>query len=88
VTYISSSGIIARVLAELGRLKNPETPAVLSVLVLEDLACSRSRSGMERDSVNFAAHQAYEIILLTVLGTILLVARIAQRVQVSAAIGA
>src|SRR5690242_17238294 len=37
-TYISSSGIIAKVLAELGRLTNPETPAVLSVLVLEDLA--------------------------------------------------
>jgi CPA2 family monovalent cation:H+ antiporter-2 len=38
VTYISSSGVIARVLAELGRLNNAETPAVLSVLVLEDLA--------------------------------------------------
>jgi monovalent cation:H+ antiporter-2, CPA2 family len=38
VTYISSSGIIARVLAELKRLNNPETPTVLSVLVLEDLA--------------------------------------------------
>src|SRR4051812_25778501 len=38
VTWISSSGVIARVLAELGRLNNPETPAVLSVLVLEDLA--------------------------------------------------
>jgi CPA2 family monovalent cation:H+ antiporter-2 len=37
-TYVSSSGIIARVLAELGRLNNPETPAVLSLLVLEDLA--------------------------------------------------
>lgn len=38
VTYISSSGVIAKVLAELEWLKNPETPAVLSVLVLEDLA--------------------------------------------------
>ncbi len=38
VTYISSSGIIARVLEELNRLSNPETPIVLSVLVLEDLA--------------------------------------------------
>src|ERR1051325_2031544 len=38
VTYISSSGIIAKVLAEIGSLKNPETPIVLSVLVLEDLA--------------------------------------------------
>jgi monovalent cation:H+ antiporter-2, CPA2 family len=38
VTYISSSGIIARLLGDLGRLANRETPAVLSVLVLEDLA--------------------------------------------------
>ncbi|MGY2130307.1 cation:proton antiporter [Blastococcus sp. SYSU DS0617] len=38
VTYISSSGIIARLLGDLGRLANRETPAVLAVLVLEDLA--------------------------------------------------
>jgi monovalent cation:H+ antiporter-2, CPA2 family len=38
VTYISSSGVIARVLVDLGRLGNRETPAVLSVLVLEDFA--------------------------------------------------
>jgi CPA2 family monovalent cation:H+ antiporter-2 len=38
VTYISSSGIVAKVLADLGRLGNRETPAVLAVLVLEDLA--------------------------------------------------
>ncbi|MCH9816524.1 MAG: cation:proton antiporter [Actinomycetia bacterium] len=38
ITYISSSGIIARLLSDLGRLGNRETPAVLSVLVLEDVA--------------------------------------------------
>ena len=38
VTYISSSGIIARTLEELHRLNNPETPSILSVLILEDLA--------------------------------------------------
>lgn len=38
VTYISSSGIIARLLEDLGRLGNRETPAVLAVLVLEDFA--------------------------------------------------
>jgi CPA2 family monovalent cation:H+ antiporter-2 len=38
VTYVSSSGVIAKVLVELRRLNNPETPAVLSILVLEDLA--------------------------------------------------
>jgi monovalent cation:H+ antiporter-2, CPA2 family len=121
VTYISSSGIIARVLAELGRLKNPETPAVLSVLVLEDLAMAvylpligaliagggpvvvavsvaiavlvvffvlqiAIRYGSRLSG--FASHQSDEIILLTVLGTILLVAGVAQRFQVSAAIGA
>ena len=37
-TYISSSGIVARLLTDLRRLGNRETPAVLSVLVLEDLA--------------------------------------------------
>ncbi|MGY1619895.1 cation:proton antiporter [Geodermatophilus sp. SYSU D00691] len=38
VTAISSSGIISKVLTDLGRLSNRETPAVLGVLVLEDLA--------------------------------------------------
>ena len=38
ITYISSSGIIARLLGDLDRLGNRETPAVLSVLVLEDFA--------------------------------------------------
>jgi CPA2 family monovalent cation:H+ antiporter-2 len=120
-TYISSSGIIARVLAELGRLTCPETPVVLSVLVLEDLAMAvylplagvflagggpytvaisvgvaivvvtavlfiAVRFGQKLSLI--AAHQSDEIILLTILGTILLVAGIAQHFQVSAAIGA
>jgi CPA2 family monovalent cation:H+ antiporter-2 len=38
VTYISSSGVIARLLDDLRRLGNRETPAVLSILVLEDFA--------------------------------------------------
>ncbi|MEU7033527.1 cation:proton antiporter [Streptomyces sp. NPDC046237] len=37
-TYISSSGIVARLLSDLHRLGNRETPAVLSVLVMEDCA--------------------------------------------------
>lgn len=37
VTYISSSGVIAKVLRDFGRLGNRETPAILSVLVIEDL---------------------------------------------------
>ncbi len=38
VTYVSSSGIVARLLRDLRRLGNRETPAVLAVLVLEDFA--------------------------------------------------
>jgi monovalent cation:H+ antiporter-2, CPA2 family len=37
ISYISSSGIIAKLLNDFGRLGNRETPMVLSVLVLEDL---------------------------------------------------
>ncbi len=38
VTYSSSSGIVAKVLSDLGRLGNRETPFVLAILVIEDLA--------------------------------------------------
>lgn len=38
ITYISSSGVITKVLGDLGRMGNRETPAILSILVLEDLA--------------------------------------------------
>ncbi len=121
VTYISSSGVIAKVLAELRRLQYPETPAILSVLVIEDLAMavylplvvvllaggelaklamsvgiavaavflvllSAVRYG--RALSRLAAHESDEIILLTTFGIVLLVAGVAQQLQVSAAIGA
>jgi len=121
ITYISSSGVIAKVLAELHRLNNPETPVVLSILVLEDLAMAiylpivavllvggggakvvlsvliavaavffvlfiAVRYGQKLSE--FAAHESDEIILLSIFGTVLLVGGIAQRLQVSAAIGA
>lgn len=38
VVYISSSGVIAKTLDDLGWLANRETPVVLSILVFEDLA--------------------------------------------------
>jgi len=38
VTWISSSGIVAKLLDDLGRIGNRETPVVLSLLVIEDLA--------------------------------------------------
>ena len=37
VTYISSSGIVAKLIADLGWIGNRETPTVLSLLVQEDL---------------------------------------------------
>ncbi len=121
VTYISSSGVIAKVLAELGRLSKPETASVLSVLVLEDLAMAiylpliaallvgGGPAFMARSVAiailvvlsvlfiavrygnkisGFTAGQSDEIILLTILGVVLLVSGLAQRFQVSAAIGA
>ena len=38
VTWISSSGVVSKVLADLGRLGFRETPAILNLLVIEDLA--------------------------------------------------
>lgn len=38
ITWVSSSGVVAKVLRDLGRLSNRETPVVLSILVMEDLA--------------------------------------------------
>lgn len=121
ITLISSSGIIARVLSELDRMNSPETPTVLSILVLEDLmmavylpliavllagggptkilvsvgiACTAvlvvlfvaTRYGHSLSS--FIAHQSDEVVLLSIFGTVLLVAGIAQHLKVSAAIGA
>jgi CPA2 family monovalent cation:H+ antiporter-2 len=121
VTYISSSGIIARVLAELKRMENPETPTILSILVMEDLAMAvflplvavlLIGQGIGAAIVSIAvallavgvvlfvalrhgevmsrlvAHGSDEIILLSTFGLVLLVAGIAQRLQVSAAVGA
>ena len=38
VCWVSSSGVIAKVLSDLDRLGNRETPAILNLLVMEDLA--------------------------------------------------
>lgn len=121
VTYISSSGIIAKVLSELGRLNNKETPTIISILVIEDLAMAlylpltavlliglgftdalfsilialatvsivlfiALRYGKRLSAL--ISHQSDEVILFTTFGLVLLVAGIAQRLQVSAAIGA
>jgi K+:H+ antiporter subunit KhtU len=121
VTYISSSGVVAKVLSDLGRLGNRETPAVLSILVMEDLAMAAylpvlgvlvAGSGFAAGSVAVVVAIASvtlamfvalrhsgalsrmlfgrsdEVLLLSVFGVTLLVAGVAEQVQVSAAIGA
>ncbi|KAF4410443.1 MULTISPECIES: cation:proton antiporter [Streptomyces] len=121
VTWISSSGVIAKVLNDLGRVGNRETPVILSVLVLEDLAMAvylpiitallagvslaagsvtlgiaLSVAGLVlfvavrygRVISRFVSSDDPEKLLLVVLGLTLLVAGIAQQLQVSAAVGA
>ena len=121
VTYISSSGVIAKVLADLSWLGNRETPVVLSLLVFEDLAMAvylpvlttvLAGVGLATGSITLAIAVAavvlvlyialrhgrvvesfvhspnQEVLLLKVFGLVLLVAGIAQALQVSAAVGA
>jgi CPA2 family monovalent cation:H+ antiporter-2 len=121
VTYISSSGVISKVLTDLDRLGNRETPAVLSILVMEDLAMAvylpaiavlLAAAGIVAGltslgaavatvvvvlvvALNFGeplsraiSSRSDETVLLTTFGLILFVAGVAQRLQVSAAIGA
>ncbi len=38
VTWVSSSGVVAKLVRDLGRIGNRETPVILSILVIEDLA--------------------------------------------------
>ena len=121
VTWISSSGVIAKVLDDLGRTGNRETPAILGVLVMEDLAMAAflplvavlTAPGGPATAIlglfvavatvtvvlfaavrhghrftRLAASQSDEGLLLTVLGATLLVAGVAQQLNVSSAVGA
>ncbi|WP_327088803.1 cation:proton antiporter [Nonomuraea sp. NBC_01738] len=121
VTYMTSSGITAKVLSDLGWLGNRETPVVLSLLVFEDLAMAvylpvltaflagvSLLSGALSVAIAlatvtvvlvialrfgrfieaFVSSPNAEVMLLKVLGLALLVAGIAQQLQVSAAVGA
>ncbi|MBB5937089.1 cation:proton antiporter [Streptomyces zagrosensis] len=121
VTWISSSGVIAKVLTDLGRLGNRETPVILSVLVIEDLSMAvylplltalLAGAGLAGGSVTLlialgtvgvvlylalrhgrlisraVSSDNPEMLLLVVLGLTLLVAGVAQELQVSAAVGA
>ena len=121
VTWVSSSGVVAKVLRDLKRLSNRETPVVLSVLVIEDLAMAFYLpvlsalvigAGLLQGATTvviavtvvvvilfaalrfgkilsrlFPAHSP-EPLLLGVLGLTMLVAGLAEQVNVSAAVGA
>jgi monovalent cation:H+ antiporter-2, CPA2 family len=121
VTYISSSGVIAKSLADLDRLGNRETPGILGLLVIEDLvmavylpivAVLLVGSGLAAGAASLAIavttvalvlglalrfgepvsravfSRSSEALLLTIFGLVLLVSGVAQRLQVSAAVGA
>lgn len=121
ITWISSSGVIAKVLGDLGRIGNRETPVILSILVLEDLPMAvylpvvtalLAGTGLAAGSVTlavalgvaglvlllavrygrhvsrFVSSDDPEKLLLVVLGLTLLVAGVAQQLQVSKAVGA
>ncbi|MBN1174845.1 MAG: cation:proton antiporter, partial [Micromonosporaceae bacterium] len=121
ITYVTSSGITAKIMGDLGWLGNRETPAVLSLLVFEDLAMAMylplltallAGVGLLVGASTLATSTATigvimlvalrhgqvverlvtassdEVMLLKVLGLTLLVAGIAERFQVSAAVGA
>jgi monovalent cation:H+ antiporter-2, CPA2 family len=121
VTYVTSSGIAAKVLADLGRLGNRETPVVLSILVVEDLAMAVYLplvSGLLASASVLASVRSVgialatvavvlvlalrygdalsrlvfspsdEALLLVILGLAMVVAGLAQALQVSAAVGA
>jgi CPA2 family monovalent cation:H+ antiporter-2 len=121
VTYISSSGVVAKLLADLGWTANRETPTVLSILVVEDLVMAAYlpllvallvggslagvvtsvgvavvavvavlvlalRFGTALSRVIFS--HSDEALVLTILGATLVVAGAAERLHISAAVGA
>ncbi len=121
ITYVTSSGITAKVLADLNWLGNREVPIVLSLLVFEDLTMAMYlpiltamlagvsfAAGMTTLAIagatitvilvialkfgryveKFVASPSSEVLLLKVLGLTVLVAGVAQQLQVSAAVGA
>jgi CPA2 family monovalent cation:H+ antiporter-2 len=121
ITYVTSSGITAKVLGDLGWLGNRETPVVLSLLVFEDLMMAlylpiltamlagvgwlggSATLALAAATISFVllvalryggiverfvASESDEVLLLKVLGLTVLVAGVAELLQVSAAVGA
>lgn len=121
ITYVTSSGITAKVMGDLGWVGNREVPVVLSLLVFEDLTMALylpiltallAGAGLLAGSITlaiaagtitvilivalrfghlverFVSSPSEEVLLLKVLGLTVLVAGVAQYLQVSAAVGA
>jgi CPA2 family monovalent cation:H+ antiporter-2 len=121
VTWVSSSSIIVKSLADLGRLGLAETRVVLSILVTEDLAMAAfvplvgslllgggiwatfgsvavalvAVAAALVGALRFGealgrmvAHHSEEALLLSALGLVLMAAGLAEKLQVSAAVGA
>ena len=121
VTYISSTGVIAKLLNDLGWTGNRETPVVLSILVFEDLAmaillptlAALALGGSTTEAAltvglaitvmvvaiafayrqgnrlgDLVLHRSDEVSLLSIFGLTLLVAGLAEAINVSAAVGA
>lgn len=121
VTYISSTGVIAKLLNDHGWTGNRETPVVLSILVFEDLAMAvllptlavltlggttgaaaltiGIAVGVVAAAIAFAYrqgdwlgdlvfHRSDEVSLLSVFGLTLVIAGLAEGVNISAAVGA
>lgn len=121
VTYISSSGVVAKLIRDLEWIANREVPTVLSLLVIEDLVMAAYlplmaallvgggiasatlsillaltsvvvvifiavRFGTRISEVVFS--RSDEALLLSILGITLVVAGIAERLHISAAVGA
>ena len=121
VTYISSTGVIAKLLNDFGWTGNRETPVVLSILVFEDLAMAillPVLAALALGGITFGAlltiafaitvmvvaiafayrqgdrlgdlvlHRSDEVSLLSIFGLTLVVAGLAEGINISAAVGA
>lgn len=79
VTWVSSSGIVSRTLTDLGRLGFRETPAVLSVLVLEDVAMAAYLPlvGVLLAGAGLAAGLTGSVVAVAAVLAFLLLARVA-----------
>jgi len=73
VSWVSSSGITAKVLADLGRLGNRETPHILNLLVLEDLAMAVFLPVASAVVVGRAARDTAATIVIALLAVALIV---------------